>query len=451
VLCWLSGDAPMTGLLSIKDLLQEKVLGQLGIKNELPTTCKELLALSEAALRRPLVVVVQGDRCTEYSLRTGASRRLPAADPGVHDFAGVVCDFAGAAYAFGGVSDWRDPEMRRVLRLDLRAVLAAAPDAEPIGWTQVDTRLPTGRRGAAAVAVEGAIYVLGGRLPVTGQYVRDVERFDPQTATWTVLPQMVHRRAYCTAVAVGEFVYALGGSWTLQIERYSLVEGAGWEPLPVELQVPRRVGCAAVAEGRSLWVFGGRNDDDADAERLAVECVDLESMDNRLNRNWMCSHSNFSTSVVLEKSIIYLLGVDVTRFEPPACCGGGPRYLDAVALAMAAAEDHTLPRADDLAEGCYAAQLVLHPRAGALLGRPHAAEVQRTSPPRELDVIMEIEHPDEPAVIDPAEAAAFGEVRQAIAFGEVQQVGLAAPQIGARGLNPRRVGAAASGHGQFPS
>jgi hypothetical protein len=52
--------------------------------------------------------------------------------------------------------------------------------------------MPTARANAAAAALNGAVYVAGGIVPVGGDFdlVDVVERFDPPTGRWTTVTKL---------------------------------------------------------------------------------------------------------------------------------------------------------------------------------------------------------------------------------------------------------------------
>jgi N-acetylneuraminic acid mutarotase len=132
-------------------------------------------------------------------------------------------------------------------------------------WQQL-APLPTPRWQAAAAESGGVIYVIGGR---TGKndFTDAVEAFDPRTNAWTVKTRAPARRAAMAAVAVDNVIYLLGGESTgLGVGFLSVKSGEealaeydpaadrwGFKPAaPVG-----RMGPAAVAMGRKIYVFGG--------------------------------------------------------------------------------------------------------------------------------------------------------------------------------------------------
>jgi N-acetylneuraminic acid mutarotase len=81
-------------------------------------------------------------------------------------------------------------------------------------WT-IKSPMPTPRMGAAAVALEGKLYVLGGFKTSGGNtdgYLATVEAYDPQTDTWTTKAPMPTARYGLAAAAVDSIIYAMGGA-----------------------------------------------------------------------------------------------------------------------------------------------------------------------------------------------------------------------------------------------
>lgn len=152
----------------------------------------------------------------------------------------------GRIYTFGGV---------------LTGDLVQEYDPARNVWTEAPkARMPTPRRGLAAVALGGLIYVVGGSGPsgATGA----LEVYDPVRDVW--LPPRARLRiprVYLAAAALNGKIYAVGGSpdccgnaSTNTVEVYDPATNT-WSdraPLPVALQTS-----AAAAVGGKLYVFGG--------------------------------------------------------------------------------------------------------------------------------------------------------------------------------------------------
>lgn len=119
--------------------------------------------------------------------------------------------------------------------------------------------MPTPRHHLAAAALDGKLYVAGGRRP--GEYSQSAfERFDPRTQEWERLPPLPQGAGGSTAVAVAGQIVVVGGGddaerWvTPATWAYSPARGS-WRRL-ADLRVPRH-GHAAAVLGNRVYVFGG--------------------------------------------------------------------------------------------------------------------------------------------------------------------------------------------------
>lgn len=135
--------------------------------------------------------------------------------------------------------------------------------------------MPRARAAAAAVAVEGTLFVCGGCLAPDGDPVRLVDQFSTKTSTWREGPPMLHARLGAAAGGVGGVVYVCGGcgeSGEVQCsaERFWPARGF-WEPLPA-LWEQRAAPAAGVLSGH-LYICGGRGEDLSSLD--SVECLGL--------------------------------------------------------------------------------------------------------------------------------------------------------------------------------
>ncbi|KAM6396167.1 kelch-like protein 33 [Rhynochetos jubatus] len=138
--------------------------------------------------------------------------------------------------------------------------LSAVGLVKQVEWRALG-HFPDGPRFRHAVAVVGNIlYILGGkRYYGAHDTLASVYRYQPMDDSWECLASMTCGRSYFAAVALEDFIYALGGSsrelyCTDTVERYDLVKGI-WrmcQPLPMAL-----CGHAACALDGALYVSGG--------------------------------------------------------------------------------------------------------------------------------------------------------------------------------------------------
>lgn len=140
----------------------------------------------------------------------------------------------GLLYVCGGRDEQREP-LSSVERLN----------NFPHVWLPLSP-LSGQRAGASAAACGGRLYVCGGAFGA--QMLNSVERFDPKVGTWETLPPMSARRAYVAAATIAGTIHVFGGSdggqCLLSSERFDPVANT-WSQLPDMTE--RRSGAASVA------------------------------------------------------------------------------------------------------------------------------------------------------------------------------------------------------------
>jgi N-acetylneuraminic acid mutarotase len=126
-------------------------------------------------------------------------------------------------------------------------------------WTE-KAPLPAGtERGAACVAVDGGhLYVIGGAR--NGMSVASASRYDAAADTWETLPDLPEQREHCTAGAIDGVIYVAGG----REGSISNIQDTTWAFDPVQAMwlekaplMPSRGGLAGGVLGGRLFVFGG--------------------------------------------------------------------------------------------------------------------------------------------------------------------------------------------------
>jgi N-acetylneuraminic acid mutarotase len=131
-------------------------------------------------------------------------------------------------------------------------------------WTQL-ADMPRNNWAQIAVAVNGKIYVLGGRtrdesVPGPGPYA-SVDVYDPQTNTWTTKSDMPTGRSSLSACVLEGNIYAIGGWFHSGSSIYDKVEVYNpdrdeWKtesPLPVKLAG----GPTCIVLDGKIYVYGG--------------------------------------------------------------------------------------------------------------------------------------------------------------------------------------------------
>ncbi|THD22003.1 hypothetical protein D915_006962 [Fasciola hepatica] len=102
-------------------------------------------------------------------------------------------------------------------------------------WTFIEP-MSQARYYAHAVAVQGVLFVLGGggesgtrggavtRVPTNAGYISTVERYNPETATWELMPPITERADFAACLFEGELVCMGGGGaafGTDEVERWT--------------------------------------------------------------------------------------------------------------------------------------------------------------------------------------------------------------------------------------
>lgn len=153
-------------------------------------------------------------------------------------------------------------------------------------WS-IGATIPPGRRrgSAGVVAHKGKFYMVCGIVHGhQGDFVPWLDRYDPATGKWTVLPDAPHSRDHYQAVVSGGKIVAAGGrtssGWTKQVfdltvpkvDAYDIASGK-WEVLDEPIPTPR-AGCFATSVGNWVIVAGGESGTQREAHN-EVEALDI--------------------------------------------------------------------------------------------------------------------------------------------------------------------------------
>ncbi len=128
-------------------------------------------------------------------------------------------------------------------------------------WYQA-APLNISRGGAAAVMLEGHIYVFGGKS-INNRILKNVERYDPVYDVWdtTHVPDFSHARFNATAVIFNEKIYLIGGQngerVLKEVEVYDPVQNT-WDQVQ-DLRRDREGLSGAVFNDR-IYAIGGQKD-----------------------------------------------------------------------------------------------------------------------------------------------------------------------------------------------
>jgi len=172
-------------------------------------------------------------------------------------------------------------------------------------WS-TQTPMPTPRYGAAAAALNGKIYVLGGRNG-TANTLSTVEEFDPASGTWSTkasLPIAVHSPV--AAVIAGK-LYAIGGYGadnTAHADSYEYDPATNaWRQLAS--MTTSRVGHSEIMWDGRIYVFGGESDT-AGGAIASIEMYDPGT--NRWSQKSDMPHAREYHASAIVADSAYLLG-----------------------------------------------------------------------------------------------------------------------------------------------
>jgi hypothetical protein len=131
------------------------------------------------------------------------------------------------------------------------------------GWTLL-APLPTARGETAAAVADEQVYVIGGMTGLAGGASAEVSIYDTVGDRWNVAPALPSPRHHAAAVGLNGTVYVSGGGpsagdWTPQPELWALDAGGGaWRDLA---PIPQgRLGHRMLAVDDRLYVVGGIGD-----------------------------------------------------------------------------------------------------------------------------------------------------------------------------------------------
>jgi N-acetylneuraminic acid mutarotase len=140
---------------------------------------------------------------------------------------------------------------------------------DPVAGAWVDTTcMQKPRSTAAAVALGGKLYVIGGDdWAVPGRpYYNTVEAYDPATDTWEYKASMRLRRACPGAAAVGGKIYVMGGAASTSVTHNSLeiYDPATDSWTDGSSMITPRYGPAVGVIAGKIYVIGGLDHNKAD-------------------------------------------------------------------------------------------------------------------------------------------------------------------------------------------
>lgn len=130
-------------------------------------------------------------------------------------------------------------------------------DPQADRWTRA-APLPTARDHVGAVAVQGRIHVIGGRVDSFHTNSNLHHSYDPRADKWTQRNPLPTARSGHGAVLVGTRIFVMGGEGTNRVfgqnEAYDVAQDK-WEQF-APMRTPRH-GLGAAAIGETIYVAGG--------------------------------------------------------------------------------------------------------------------------------------------------------------------------------------------------
>lgn len=125
-------------------------------------------------------------------------------------------------------------------------------------WENIQP-MPTPREGMAAVALDGKIYVIGGKNETGYNALDIVEIYDIQRQEWNTGSPMLNARIYAAASVHDGLIYVFGGrngsDLVHPVEIYNPMTGEWSESVNM---MPRREGLTATTRGDSILVIAGK-------------------------------------------------------------------------------------------------------------------------------------------------------------------------------------------------
>ena len=151
-------------------------------------------------------------------------------------------------------------------------------DPEDRSWETIEIPDDVTRRGAAIVAADGRIYVIGGSL--RGELSAQVDIYDLAADAWSRGPDLPGASTGVAAVVHNARVHILGGTGIEGDQRLTLRRHASWQPgdaawrSEADLPTPRTAADAAVLNG-GIYLIGGGSGGGFFAPFTAMDATDV--------------------------------------------------------------------------------------------------------------------------------------------------------------------------------
>ncbi len=197
--------------------------------------------------------------------------------------------------------------VQNMVTLVLLGCMMVPTEARSQEW-RITAEIPSFRIGAAAAAVDGRVYLIGGRTRHE-RATRSVLLYDPSTHRWSDdVPPMHVPRVNTAVVVVGKKIFVIGGrnaegEVLRSVEVYSPGSDA-WEEFP-EIR-RQREGAAAVLLRGQMFVLGG-----SDQNERALETVEVFNViDHRWEEvgDWKLDTPRVSSGVAVVDNTFFVFG-----------------------------------------------------------------------------------------------------------------------------------------------
>ena len=170
-------------------------------------------------------------------------------------FAHTVVALDNKVYALGGSETGSEETTNRIYDVATNSWQAGAP-------------LPVAVHYASAVTDGYYIYVMGGNTTD----LATVQRYNPQTDTWALIPDMAEGRGGAAGFFDGRNVWVVSGGWSSYLTTTEYWDGIQWQSGPAVNTGVRTTG-VAFGDGMALKAAGWNGGFEDDAEILSVECA----------------------------------------------------------------------------------------------------------------------------------------------------------------------------------
>ncbi|OQR77072.1 actin-binding protein IPP-like [Tropilaelaps mercedesae] len=193
-----------------------------------------------------------------------------------------LCSADGALFAIGGIIE--------------AGLTDSIERYDPMvdNWILLDHSLSNARAAMGVVSRRGLIYIVGGMVD-NHRMVNTVEVYNPTTGVVSQLAAMKNPRSNMGIAVLHDHIYVVGGNGVRgplsSVERYSIDENTWCEIVPLKRA---RFGCSASAVDNTLYVIGGRVPS-TDSTYADNTLDTVQVYDPELNR-WMDSNNTLPIS-----------------------------------------------------------------------------------------------------------------------------------------------------------